>query len=340
MEFSIKSGSPEKQRTGCVVVGVFEGRKLTGSAQDDRPRASRAFLTRRPAPRRPRGQGRHDAPAAQRAEACPRTASCSSAWARSASWASRPTARRIDAAVKALRATGATEATFFLTDLALRKRDIAWKVEQAVLGHHARALYRFDRMKSKPPEPKRALRKVRCTSRAAATSPPARPPPSARRRSRRAWPSRATSATCPPTSARRPTSPSEAQELGEAPRAQRARSSTRRSSRSSAWAPSSPSRAAAASRRSSSSWSTAARKKKDARARGAGGQGRHLRHRRHLAQARARDGRDEVRHVRRGERARHDEGRRPHEAAAQRGRHRARPPRTCRAATPSSRATS
>ena len=40
MEFSIKSGSPEKQRTGCVVVGVFEGRKLTASAQAiDRGRA-------------------------------------------------------------------------------------------------------------------------------------------------------------------------------------------------------------------------------------------------------------------------------------------------------------
>ena len=29
MEFSIKSGSPEKQRSACVVVGVFESRKLT-----------------------------------------------------------------------------------------------------------------------------------------------------------------------------------------------------------------------------------------------------------------------------------------------------------------------
>ena len=33
MEFSIKSGSPEKQRTGCLVVGVYEGRKLAASAQ-------------------------------------------------------------------------------------------------------------------------------------------------------------------------------------------------------------------------------------------------------------------------------------------------------------------
>src|SRR3954452_21266776 len=33
MEFTIKSGSPEKQRTACVVVGVFDNRKLTLSAE-------------------------------------------------------------------------------------------------------------------------------------------------------------------------------------------------------------------------------------------------------------------------------------------------------------------
>ena len=33
MEFSTKAGGFEKQRTGCVVVGVFEGRKLTAAAQ-------------------------------------------------------------------------------------------------------------------------------------------------------------------------------------------------------------------------------------------------------------------------------------------------------------------
>ena len=33
MEFSIKSGSPEKQRSACVVVGVFESRKLTLPAE-------------------------------------------------------------------------------------------------------------------------------------------------------------------------------------------------------------------------------------------------------------------------------------------------------------------
>jgi hypothetical protein len=27
MEFSVKSGSPEKQRSACIVVGVFEPRR-------------------------------------------------------------------------------------------------------------------------------------------------------------------------------------------------------------------------------------------------------------------------------------------------------------------------
>ena len=33
MEFSIKSNSPEKQRSGCVIIGVFESRKLTEAAE-------------------------------------------------------------------------------------------------------------------------------------------------------------------------------------------------------------------------------------------------------------------------------------------------------------------
>ena len=53
---------------------------------------------------------------------------------------------------------------------------------------------------------------------------------------------------------------------------------------------------------------------------GAGRQGHHLRHRRHLAQARGRDGRDEVRHVGRRQRARRDARAGRHEGAGQRGR--------------------
>ena len=33
VEFSVKSGSPEKQRSACIVVGVFEPRRLTAVAE-------------------------------------------------------------------------------------------------------------------------------------------------------------------------------------------------------------------------------------------------------------------------------------------------------------------
>ena len=44
MEFSVKSGSPEKQRISCVAAGIFDSRKLSLSAQilDD---ASDGFIS-------------------------------------------------------------------------------------------------------------------------------------------------------------------------------------------------------------------------------------------------------------------------------------------------------
>ena len=33
MDFNIKSGNPEKQRSACVVVGVYEPRKLSTAAE-------------------------------------------------------------------------------------------------------------------------------------------------------------------------------------------------------------------------------------------------------------------------------------------------------------------
>ena len=45
MEFSIKAGSSENTQTGCIVVGVFEPRKLSDAAAA-LDRATKGFLTR------------------------------------------------------------------------------------------------------------------------------------------------------------------------------------------------------------------------------------------------------------------------------------------------------
>jgi len=49
VEFSIKSGNPEKQRSACVVVGVFEPRKLTLAAEliDNAARSHLSDIIRR-----------------------------------------------------------------------------------------------------------------------------------------------------------------------------------------------------------------------------------------------------------------------------------------------------
>jgi leucyl aminopeptidase len=157
MEFSIKNISPGKQRSGCVVVGIYEGRKLSPSAQaiDSASRrrlsevlrggdlegklGSTLLLQKVPGALAERvllvGLGRER----EFRESAYRTA--------------------VNAAIRTLRTTGAADATFCLAELAVKGRDIGWKVEQAV-ACITEALYRFDRLKSKAPETKRALRTV------------------------------------------------------------------------------------------------------------------------------------------------------------------------------------
>jgi leucyl aminopeptidase len=157
MEFGLSSESPERQRTGCVLVGVYEGGTLSRSAMALDAASAGAV-------RRLVGGGDlegelgttlllHDVAglAAERVllvalgpegafhESCYRKALAS--------------------AVKALAATGAAQAAICLTELDVQGRDAAWKIEQAVLAV-VEGTYRFDRLKSGPPQPRRALDNV------------------------------------------------------------------------------------------------------------------------------------------------------------------------------------
>jgi leucyl aminopeptidase len=157
MEFSIKSGSPEKQRSGCVVVGVYEGRKLSASAQGI-DAASRNYLS--DVLRKgdlEGGLGKtlllHNVPQVP----ADRVLLVGLGREREFHEAAYRTA--MSAAVKALKSTGASEATVCLTDLPMKRRDTGWKVEHAVMTIMD-GVYRFDRMKSKANDAKRTLKKV------------------------------------------------------------------------------------------------------------------------------------------------------------------------------------
>ena len=157
MEFSIKGGSPEKQRTGCVVVGVFDGRKLSSAAQavDSASRRRVSELLKR---------GDLDGKLGQTlilhnvsGVAADRVLLVGLGKERELAETSFRAALAF--AVKALRSTGAAEATFCLAEVSVKRRENAWKVEQLVSAV-MEGTYRFDRLKSKPPEAKRPLRKV------------------------------------------------------------------------------------------------------------------------------------------------------------------------------------
>ena len=147
MEFSIKSGNPAKVKTGCVVVGVHEGRKLSAAAAD-LDKASGGYLTE--ILRSGDHGGRKGSTLLLhkvRKVAADRVLLVG--LGESSEFAESPYRAAVAAAIRALEGTGATEAACYLTDLPVPGRDIAWKAEQAALLA-AEGTYRFDRTKSKP----------------------------------------------------------------------------------------------------------------------------------------------------------------------------------------------
>ena len=62
-------------------------------------------------------------------------------------------------AVKLLNETGSYEAVIYLTEEKVKRREVGWRVEHAVVVA-MEAVYRFDQMKSQPTEVRRPLRKL------------------------------------------------------------------------------------------------------------------------------------------------------------------------------------
>lgn len=157
MEFSIKSGSPEKQRTACVVVGVFEPRKLSpaGELIDQISNHTLSDIIRR-------GDMEGKSGATLMLHNVPNTL-CDRVLlvglGKEREFKDKEYRDAIRAAIKTLNETGSIEASVFLTELPVKRRDTAWKVEQAVLMA-MEGIYRFDRLKSKQEEVRRPLRRI------------------------------------------------------------------------------------------------------------------------------------------------------------------------------------
>ena len=157
MEFTVKSGDPEKQRSACVVIGLFVGRKLSaaGKVLDAAAQSGlAAFLRRGDIDGKP-GQHLlwHNPPNLL----CERLLIIGCGKEKDFNEGRYREACTLMA--RTLNNTGASEAVVYLTELEVRGRDVAWKLRQTVECTEM-ALYKFERMKSQKSDKKRALRKL------------------------------------------------------------------------------------------------------------------------------------------------------------------------------------
>ena len=156
MEFTVKTGSPDKPRTGCIVVGVFEGRKLTPAAQA-LDATSRGHLTEV----LKSGDLEGKVGGTLLLHKVPRVGAdrvLLVGLGRERELTEAPFRSALGAAMRVLRGTGCAEAAFPLS-ASVKGRDISWYAEQVVLAVKD-GTYRFDRLKSKPPRAKSALRRI------------------------------------------------------------------------------------------------------------------------------------------------------------------------------------
>jgi len=157
MEFTIKSGSPEKQRSACVVVGVFDNRKPSLSA-DLIDRASGGYISE--IIRRGDMEGKLGSTLLlHNVKGTLADRVLLVGLGKERDFREREFRGAIRAAVRLLNETGSYEAVVYLTEEKVKRREVAWRVEHAVVVA-MEAVYRFDQMKSQPAEVRRPLRKL------------------------------------------------------------------------------------------------------------------------------------------------------------------------------------
>ena len=157
MEFQIKSGTPEKQRTACLVAGVYEGKRLSPVAEalDTAANGHLTQVIRRGDLLGKSGQTLllHQVPGITAERVL--LVGCGKA----AEFGDRQYREALLAALRKLQETGAADALLTLTELDIKGRDSYWKVRQAVEIAAASA-YRFETTKSKKDKTPRPLRKI------------------------------------------------------------------------------------------------------------------------------------------------------------------------------------
>ena len=156
MEYSVKSGQPEKQRIGCVVIPVYASRKLSPSAKII-DKASDGYISN--LIRRGEIEGDlgntlllHNV----ENTLCDRVLFIGCGKEKDITVKTFYKINQI--MVKTLKSSGATEIASYLTEVAVKHKDVNWKIKHSVEAINE-ALYKFNQLKSKKKESRRPLRK-------------------------------------------------------------------------------------------------------------------------------------------------------------------------------------
>lgn len=156
MEYTVKSGNPEKQRIGCVVIPVYASRKLSPSAKiiDKASNGYISTLIRR-------GEIEGDLGNTLLLHNIENTLcdrilliGCGKE-----KHVDVKTFYKINRSmVKTLQASGATEIASYLTEVPVKNKDINWKIQHSIEAIDE-TLYTFNQLKSEKKETRRPLRK-------------------------------------------------------------------------------------------------------------------------------------------------------------------------------------
>ena len=157
MEFSTKCIAPGLSKSGCAIVGVFESRKLSAAAAA-LDRVTKGYLSTVVKSGDMNGRADtvlllHHVPHA----ACERVLLVGLGAEKS--FDEKTYRKAVAAALRALNATGATDAELHLTALNAGAADLTWRITQAVTLA-IECAYRFEQMKSKRETPPAALKRL------------------------------------------------------------------------------------------------------------------------------------------------------------------------------------
>jgi leucyl aminopeptidase len=156
MEYTVKSGNPEKQRIGCVVIPVYASRKLSASAKII-DKASNGYISNLVR----RGEIEGDLGNTLLLHNLENTL-CDRVLLIGCGKEKEITVKTFykinSIMVKTLQSSGATEIASYLTEVPVKRKDISWKIQHSIQAIDE-ALYNFTQLKSEKPETRRPLRK-------------------------------------------------------------------------------------------------------------------------------------------------------------------------------------